>query len=355
MWSAIAGCPTVDTVRICDVLLKRFRCKDLDYSRNNFCSAGIRSIVGFLEAFGESLSSLELQVNGLKSLDGRRIASVIVNSCHNLGKINGLMPFCVMDKLSQGLHFSNGFLQGHGLTSGLIAAKQRNCDILNLGSCFLGSTGIEELAGAIRRQTRLQSLDLSNNCLGSFGIRHLPGIFQCLPQLTNLNLRSNLVGSGGSLVLASSLTLLQHLRKLDVSNNDLSAAGAFRLASAISKLTSLQELVLTANHLGAAGTNVVIEELAMLANFQALNLSCNNIGAAGVAAMAIQIGRLKNLPILETGGNGFYASQEELLVSLLLRQIHVHPDMASEVLICSPVQSNRTRTRSCRASRIFRT
>jgi hypothetical protein len=338
VWNAIAGCPAVNTVRICGVLLKRFRCKDLDFSRNNFCSVGIRSIVGLLEVFGGSISSLDLQVDDLKSLDGRRIASVIVNSCHNLEKINGLMPVCIMDVGSQGLCLSNGFLQG--LTSGLIAARPKHFDFLNFGSCFLGPTGIAELAGAIRKQTTLQSLDLSFNSLGSFGIRHLPRIFECISQLKNLNLKSNLIGSGGSCVLASSLPLLQHLHKLDISHNDLSTAGAFRLASTISNLTSLQELDLTANHLGAAGANVVIKELASLENFLVLNLSCNRIGSAGVAAIAIQIGRLKNLRVLETGGNGFCSAQDELLASLLLRKINIDPDMASEELICSPTGPN---------------
>lgn len=208
-----------------------------------------------------------------------------------------------------------------------------NLTVLDLSRNYLGSNGVQTLAG-FPHLASLKHLDVSHNdirdtgakaVIGSPHLRRLralnfndngiggPGLKGVaesanLDPLISLQLAGNFIGADSVRALAEST----HLRKLTCLN--LSEASveeeSARILAASANLARLTTLLLQKNRLGDGGAKALAQS-PHLARLTTLDLSDNRIGKAGAEALAAASWqRMRNLDLR---GNVFTDTEEALL------------------------------------------
>ena len=194
---------------------------------------------------------------------------------------------------------------------------------LSLAENKFGEDGVEALAPALTRLSRLAALDLS--CLGiGRGVDGAATLLEplgALTALTALDLSDNnlyLVAADGALTRA--LSCLPRLANLRLANADIGGdtdimATADELAEHLGGLSTLTALNLCGNYLGPVVVQALAPALRRLPRLAALDLQRNFIEAADTAALAMHLSALTTLTALCLSGEKYYEDDGKMIVS----------------------------------------
>mmetsp|Transcript_4380 Transcript_4380/g.5815 ORF Transcript_4380/g.5815 Transcript_4380/m.5815 type:complete len:879 (-) Transcript_4380:1011-3647(-) len=132
---------------------------------------------------------------------------------------------------------------------------------LNLESNFIGDSGVQVLAPALKKNPVLSVLGLKNNKIGKVGAKALATVLEVNFALNCLDLDDNSVGDTGAQALAYSLNENKTLTELYLKGNNIGNSGAIAFASAIIENESLIYLDLDSNVIKEAGAKSLLHAL----------------------------------------------------------------------------------------------
>lgn len=209
--------------------LRRLQCLDL---RGNRLSAdNIRALTSLVER-SPHLERLDLSGLSMSSSTIRHLAHTL-KQAHAIRALS-LSVNNVGDDGAEAL----GLLCGSGALPEL--------EVVNLGNCVIGPSGVDHLARGLQQCPKLRLLNLSNNPLGS----NVRGLASCLgPQLESLSIFNALLDPVAVDHLVSQWRCLATLHTLNLSWNRIGTAGAKALARCLSGGSCITSLNLAHNYI----------------------------------------------------------------------------------------------------------
>ncbi|GBG34278.1 Nucleotide-binding oligomerization domain-containing protein 2 [Hondaea fermentalgiana] len=155
-----------------------------------------------------------------------------------------------------------------------------------LVNCRIGVDGAKALAGALVKNSSLQTLELQDNEIGDGGAKALADALAKNSSLQTLSLSHNYIVDGGAKALADALAKNSSLQTLGLEHNQIGSDGSKALAFALTKISSLQTLGLNTTNIDDVGAKALAYALAKNPSLQTLMLRDNNIGDDGAKALA---------------------------------------------------------------------
>lgn len=219
---------------------------------------------------------------GFTATDCRALASHLANATAlRTLRIRGL----------SGIHhtWEQPGLQAAGMRA-LVAALPDSLEVLEISGHNIGDEGATLLAEALNRRParRLTELNLALNSINDAGAAALAGALQS--PLARLTLDHNWIGASGAEALAKALRDDGSIRHISLASNDVGERGGAALATALRSNRALESLNLYANSIGTPGAVAFAATLAGGASgLTQLGLAHNYIDADGEAAGAVAL------------------------------------------------------------------
>lgn len=169
---------------------------------------------------------------------------------------------------------------------------KHHLEILNLGYCDLGASGMQQLSGELVGCSKMVELTLCKNGLGDEGGCMLASVLMCMAKMVRLNVSGNNIHGEGARRMQKVLTdhsSMLNLRVLDVSDNSMDVllfGGG---------VPSLRVLELQNTNIGSIGSIGGIDRNTDRLRMDAFFSDCRNLKKINVEGCTFYPGMLKSL------------------------------------------------------------